>query len=209
MVKSLIEDCWRPYNLAEIYNIFEQAPFFWAIGGGYAIEIFTGEAFREHEDVDLLVWRDELPLVRSFLKNWDVYASDPPGTLRYWSDSENLGANVHDIWIRNINEQEWRFQLMVMDREQDLWLFRRDPELKRAIDEVIYYDKQNVPYLSPVYQLLFKAKNRRNKDEVDFTYCLPCLSAQEQQNLALLLKKVYSQNHPWLQRLENKMIAVE
>lgn len=213
MVKLLDEDCWEPLSLKETCDLFEPAPFFWCLGGGYAIELFVGRQYRAHEDVDLLIWRDELPSLRDFLKEWEVYASDPPGHLRYWAQGEELGAHVHDIWVRALDTSEWRFQIMVMDRDQkqgcDQWLFRRDPSVRRSVEDVICESSKGVKYLAPHIQLLFKSKSMRDKDIQDFEKALPCMNNVEKRALKELLQGVYNSEHPWIEVVKNSILLKE
>lgn len=51
----------------------------------------------------------------------------------------------------------------------------------------------DVPYLAPELQLLFKSKDRREKDDVDARWVIPELNAARHNRLARLLPTI----HPW------------
>jgi hypothetical protein len=42
----------------------------------------------QHSDLVILVLRRDHALVRDQLRDWDVHAADPPGTLRPWPVGE-------------------------------------------------------------------------------------------------------------------------
>lgn len=81
---------WQPLSLADVMQVFADAPFTWGLAGGYAVEQFLGTAIREHGDTDVVVYRDEQLQVQGWLPDWLLYAADPPGTLRPWTDKEYL-----------------------------------------------------------------------------------------------------------------------
>jgi hypothetical protein len=57
-----------------------------------------------------------------------------------------------------------------------------------------------VRYLSPEWQLLFKSRGLRAKDEKDFEDCLPLMSWEQRTWLRAQLK-LTSPGHDWLTRL--------
>jgi hypothetical protein len=56
------------------------------------------------------------------------------------------------------------------------------------------------PFLAPEIVLLFKAKNRREPDEGDFSAAVPTLGAERRTWLRSALDMVHP-GHPWLPRL--------
>ena len=89
---------WTPLSLSETRSIFADAPFRWGLGGGYAVEQFLGASIRDHDDVDIVIFRDEQIAAQQYLAGWELYAADPPGTLRQWNAGEYLPFGIHDIW---------------------------------------------------------------------------------------------------------------
>jgi hypothetical protein len=51
-------------------------------------------------------------------------------------------------------------------------------------------------------ELLYKARNNRPKDDLDFRACLPLLSADARQWLEHHLRLLYPEGHRWLEWLE-------
>src|SRR5262245_52350838 len=79
---------WQPLSVTDVVQLFAGAPFTWGLGGGYCIEQFLGRTIRAHDDIDVVVFRDEQLLLQHWLAGWHLYAADPPGTLRPWAAEE-------------------------------------------------------------------------------------------------------------------------
>lgn len=104
---------WHPLSPADVSQLFAKSPFTWAISGGYVTEQFLGRSIREHSDMDIAVFRDEQLRVQSWLADWQIYAADPPGTLRLWHNQEYLLYGIHDIWGHRLHQQAWELQIML------------------------------------------------------------------------------------------------
>jgi len=174
--------------------------FLWCLAGGYAVERFVGRAFREHVDTDIVVLRKDQLTLQSWLSDWKWYAVDPPGTLRPWKAGEALPIGIHDIWGHREISHTWELQIMIQDCDADSWYFRRDHRVRgRLVDLVQLVD--GVPCLRVELQLLYKSKDLRDKDELDFAESLPRLRPEQRDTLASWLRIVYPKGHPWLSRL--------
>jgi hypothetical protein len=171
----------------------------WWIAGGHAIEAFVRCTFRAHGDVDVGIFREDQLRVRAALADWDVHCADPPGSLRSWPIGETLPPAVHDVWLRERSAAPWRFQLMLNERDGADWVSRRDPRTRVPIASLCF-ERDGIPYLAPEVQLLFKAKDAREKDEHDFARARPLLSGAQ---LAWLRERLAAEQpgHPWLVRL--------
>jgi hypothetical protein len=85
--------------------------------------------------------------------------------------------------------------------EQDLWMFRRNTEIRRPLLAVVRRNPHGVPYLAPEVQLLYKARSMRPKDQADFECVAPRLDAAARAWLRESLLKTYP-GHPWAATLE-------
>lgn len=108
---------WEPFTPMEVAELFRPLPCPWWIAGGYAIEHAVGCPFRSHGDVDVLILHRDHATVREFLADWDVWAADPPGTLRRWDRAQTLSDAVRDVWVRPMSAAAWKLQLMLDDAE--------------------------------------------------------------------------------------------
>src|SRR5690349_12990359 len=106
---------WEPLSVAEVAALFRDAPFRWGLAGGYAVEQFLGTPIRPHDDIDIAVFRDDQAQLYQWLGEWRLFAADPPGTLRPWSEGEWLPAGIHDIWAHLRTARAWQLQVMLID----------------------------------------------------------------------------------------------
>lgn len=196
-----IETPWEPAPLAEVVTLFQELAVPWWVSGGYAIELAVSRAYREHGDVDITVLRRDQQAVRALLAGWDVHVADPPGRLRPWPVGQVLPEHVHDIWVREHPGGPWRFQVMLDEADGELWVYRRDPRIRRPLSTMTIVD-DGIARIAPEVQLLFKAKSPRPKDELDFTEVLPVLDRVRRRWLDEALAAEYG-DHPWRARLRN------
>lgn len=198
-------DQWQPWRPHDVAALFATLPTPWWIAGGWAIDLFLGRQTRAHEDIDVLILRRDRHAVRALLRAWDVQAALPPPRdeswpFLTWRLGEDLDETIHDIWCRPTATQPWALQLMIDDTLDDKWLCRRMPSIQRSIATLGGVTPDDIPYLAPEIQLLYKAKGLRPKDEADFRSALPVLSGEQRAWLRAALLQAHPQ-HPWLERL--------
>ena len=192
---------WEPFTPAEAAALLAATDRPWWFAGGYAIEFAVGRAYREHEDIDIMVLRQDQALIQEVLPSWEWWAADPPGTLRPWRPGEVLPAGVHDIWCRPGPEEPWRIQFMLDESEGEEWVSRREPVVRRPLGEYGRLTVDGLPYVAPEIQLFYKSKGLRPKDEQDFEQVLPILTQGERDWLMAVLA-LSSQDHPWIRRID-------
>lgn len=188
---------WNPLSVAEVQRLFHNAPFDWGLAGGYAVAQFLGTAIRAHDDIDIVVFRDDQHGLHQWLVEWRLYAADPPGTLRPWNASEWLTTGIHDIWGYHANAQAWQLQIMLAETDGDQWVSRRHPLIRGRRNDLIV-DYRHVPCVRIEIQLLYKAKGDRPKDRLDFHACLPLLTPDAKQWLNQALRLAHPAGHAWL-----------
>lgn len=191
---------WAPLIVTEVARRFAGAPCTWGLAGGYAIERFVGHPIRAHSDIDIVVFRDEQLVVQRWLSDWQLFAADPPGTLRPWRAGEELAYGIHDIWGHERRCDAWQLQIMLAETEGDEWFSRRDPRVRgRRSDLIVAY--AGMPCLRVEVQLFYKARNPRPKDEQDSMACRTLLDTTARTWLADQLRLLYTEDHPWLAHL--------
>jgi hypothetical protein len=83
---------WTQLLPSEIAQLLAGMAAPWWIVGGWAIEVFTGQS-REHEDIDVAIFRGDLPIVLGhLLPNYCV-----------WS---NLGGTLRPLWTPDMKISE-------------------------------------------------------------------------------------------------------
>lgn len=122
---------------------------------------------------------------------WDLWAADPPGKLRPWRKGEFLGKGIQDIWIRKHADDPWRIQAMLFDVENGEWIFKRDDSIRRELSSIKMSTKDDVRFLAPEVQLLYKSKSLREKDERDFHHALPAMNSEQKAWLKSALRHIY------------------
>lgn len=190
---------WDPLTPADVAELFRDWHRFWCIAGGWAIDLVLGEQTRPHADIDVLVLRDDADEIHALLSGWELYAADPPGSLRRWDRSEPLPGHVHDIWCRPTGTERWRFQLMVMEHDPERWIFRRNTAIGGPLD-TLAITAGGLPVIATQIQLLFKSKGLRPKDVADFQAILSHLTTKQRQWLQAALT-AQDPAHPWLDEL--------
>jgi hypothetical protein len=194
---------WEPLSVVEVQHLLRDAPFAWGLAGGYAVEQFLGTPIRAHDDIDIVVFREDQRQLHHWLSGWQLFAADPPGTLRQWDASEWLPFGIHDIWAHRANAHAWQLQIMLLEADGDQWFSRRQPLIRGSRhDLLVTYGR--FPCVRIEVQLLYKAKGNRAKDQVDLEACLPLLSAEAKAWLKQALQLEHPGGHPWLAALSEQ-----
>jgi hypothetical protein len=176
----------------------------WFIGGGWAIDLFLDEVTRAHEDVDVIIFRDDQHALFDALPGWILEKIVPhpepkpePGTKQAWV-GETLVLPVHQVLARPDHGSS-PLEFVLNEREGDLWVYRRRPEVTMRVDS-IGARRGRIPFLTPEIVLLYKAKHRRDRDEADFTRSRDVLSQGQRDWLRNALTTCHP-GHAWISRL--------
>lgn len=194
-------DAYAPDRVVEIMSGLTRP---WWIAGGWAIELYLGgPARRDHDDVDVLVLREDASDIQRDLAGWDLHLASREDGVRAWEPGAPVPDDVGDIWIRELDGGPWRFQLMLNPSEEEDWVFKRDRDIRLPLAEIGMRTESGIPYLRPELQLLNKGTGSlgiREKDEADFRAVLPVLDAVARRWLGEALRSVRA-DHPWLDAL--------
>jgi hypothetical protein len=195
-------DAWRPEEVAALL-VDVQAP--WYVAAGWAIELFLGEARREHEDLEIAVPRERFPEIAERLTGFELFIPDGDLTDRslVWPLAEAARAldGHHQTWVREPATGRWRLDVFREPSDGDTWICRRDGRIRLPYGEVIQRTDDGIPYARPEIVLLFKAKHSDlPKNEADFAAVLPSLGPTRRSWLAELIALVHP-GHSWLERI--------
>lgn len=190
---------WEPLRLDATIEAFSGARFRWWVSGGCALELHLDRSWRDHDDTDVGIRRRDVGQLRSVLDGWDIHVA-AAGRLTPWTGSE-IVTHLHqnNLWCRRLPDGPWLLDVTIGEGDDQHWVYRRDPNLRVPWPEAVLRTPEGVPYLAPELQLLFKSKDRREKDDVDAREVIPLLDAARQAALTRLLPA----EHPW-QRLLTK-----
>ena len=140
---------WKVSTPADAQELMDGYDGDWWITGGWAIEAFTGVR-REHEDVDVSLWRRDIEKLRLHLKGrYDLW-SNAGGRLRPLTDQRPEQPDDADqIWLRRHALAPWEFDLQPNPDRDGRWVFRRDPTLDYALDEITWDRARRHPLPQP------------------------------------------------------------
>jgi len=165
----------------------------WWIAGGWAIDLFLGSATRPHKDLDVGIFRRDAPAVIALLRDWEIFEAKD-GTLRRLREGESPSGDVNSLWCRQRHSTEWSLELLLDDRTDEHWVFRRRPEITRPVAEIFRRGVDGVSYLAPEIQLLYKAKALRPQDQDDFERVLPYLELETAKWRIHLLDRAHAES---------------
>lgn len=190
-----------PLSIVELSKLMLAAPFRWCLVGGMAIDHTLGRPTRHHDDIDIAVFRTELPSVREWLTEWEFwYAKGPGSGLFSLEGDDQLPDNAHEIWCRRLPSEPWRLEILVERLVDAMWIYRRYHEITLPIEELIR-PVAGVPVMAPEVVLLYKAKNPRDRDMADFKAALPLLDAGRRDWLRTAISEAHP-DCPWLADLQ-------
>lgn len=191
---------WMPLTVSEINEVFSDIPLRWCIAGGWALDLHLCKQTREHSDIDVIITRGEQLIAYQYLnRDWMLYKAED-GKLDLWEDGEYLNS-TNDIWVSKSSETPWAFQIMIIDTEENSWIYKKDKSVRRPIDDIFLKTVEGIPYLRPEIQLLHKAGGSqvREKDFNDFQTMLPSLLPQEKAWLKSALNRQFPRGHAWVE----------
>ncbi|GGH77393.1 hypothetical protein JOD43_001355 [Pullulanibacillus pueri] len=194
---------WKPLSVSEIKHVFSHLSVTWAIAGGWALDLYLGKKTRIHDDIDIVILRQDQPTVFHYLsKHWMLYKAEN-GEVDLWKEGEYL-PSINDIWIRKSANDPWAFQLMFVDTLDSLWIYKRDRSIRRELEDVFLMTSDGIKYLKPEIQLLYKggSSHIRAKDQHDFLTLLPSLTPQAKEWLRTALIKQIPSGHQWIDALK-------
>jgi hypothetical protein len=198
-----------PEHVAQIIAEMSEYPAPWALGGGWAVDAWTGEVTRDHGDVDIIVFGDDHRTLFEHLRAWQLAHHHnlpedgnetwegqrlyPPdhihGRLNRGEPLPELGA----LWA----EQGWHLDVMFNDRLGDDWVLSREPLVALPVARA-FKETALGPTVVPQALIFYKAMDMRHRDKLDLERLLPLLGEEERTWLREALARV---GHPWLSRL--------
>ena len=194
-----VDDPWSRVAPRQLATALRGVTHPWWVAGGWSIELFTTTAAREHADIDISCFREDVSRLRHTLLDCSFYAA-LNGALLFLEPADRVAAHVRTLWCRLPGSRLWDFELMIEERHGDDWCFRRDPEVRLPVTNLTWKHADGVRVLRPEVQLLYKAKDVRPRDEQDFRAALPQLSDDSRQWLADAIARVHPE-HEWLDEL--------
>ncbi|WP_455269898.1 nucleotidyltransferase domain-containing protein [Rhizobium herbae] len=192
-------DAWSAWRPLELTSRLAGVSAPWCIVGGWALDLWHGQQTRDHDDLEFTVLREDVRIFRETLQELDFYTAGSGVVTPLPLDAEPP-ADIVQIWCLDSIERCWRVDMMIEPGTPQTWVCKRDPKILGRRNEFVHATSEGIPYLAPAPILLFKAKYRRTKDEVDFENALPKLAVSERAWLKTNLELVHP-GHDWISAL--------
>ena len=185
---------WQPWSVKTIKRQLHGLE--WILAGGFALELYYGANYRPHEDIDIIIKRsNQKKLIQYF--DLDQLFIAYRGNLTPFSIDKFYEKPIQDIWVLSEDRESWCLQIMLVDEAKGNWLYKRNSKISLPF-EAIYFEKEAIKTLKPEIQLLYKSKDIRAKDQLDFEMIYGLLSKKAKEWLKRSLEKCYDKKHIWL-----------
>jgi hypothetical protein len=168
----------------------------WAIAGGWSIDLFLGKVTRDHNDIEIVIFRSDQLAVREYLIDWN-FRKVQNGIVTPWKGDELLVPPIHETYAE---KEIKKIEILLNESDAEHWVYRRDTRIQRELIKTFLTTNSGIPFLSPEIALLYKSKNPRLKDEIDFRNIYEYISIEQKQWLQHSLKLLYAK-HPWIELL--------
>ena len=188
-----------PRSLATAAALLRDFPAPWCVAGGWALDLFLGQLTRPHADTDLALFREDQAQLHRQLTGWKL-RKVIRGVLAEWPAGEWLYPPVHEIHAQSPDDPTLTLEFLLNDRAGEQWVFRRDPAVRCPLRHVILDSAAGLPVLCPAVVLLYKAKQPRAIDEVDFRAARDRLAPERREWLRNALDHMHP-DHPWTAEL--------
>lgn len=174
----------------------------WGISGGWALDLFLGQAQRVHLDVDVVIARADQLALRAHLAGRGWRLQTPlDGQLELWPAHTRLEPPRHQV---HAHRDGAFIDVQLSEIECGVWHYRRDPAIIRSAERIWLSSAGAIPFLAPELVLLFKSQNtsgrERAKDQVDFERVYTQLDPERRAWLRWALLAT-APAHAWIERL--------
>jgi hypothetical protein len=171
----------------------------WFIAGGWAIDLYLERETRQHEDIEIAIFRRDQIALQNYLGDW-VLTKAVNGTLSEWNRNERLIPPVHEIHCFNESAKLSSLEVLLNETDESNWLYRRNAKVAKPLSKLYLTSHLGINFLRPEVILLYKSKHPRLKDEQDFESVAPSLDLENKEWLKNALAVCYGE-HSWIQRL--------
>ncbi|WP_148669204.1 nucleotidyltransferase domain-containing protein [Burkholderia pyrrocinia] len=168
-------NAWQPATLAQRLSDIHLP---WCVVGGWALDLWHGARTREHDDLEFTILREDFGRFRQALSDLAFYTAHA-GVVGKLPENQEPPPEVMQFWGFDRAAECWRVDMMIEPGTPEWWAYKRDPSIRRPRAAMVMRTTDDIPYLNPTAVLLFKARDRRPKDQQDFDRALPKLPVSE------------------------------
>lgn len=147
----------------------------WWVGGGWAIDMWLGRQTRDHEDIEICIYRHDQAAIAALCPDWQFltpidndWAPIAHGT-QLAPPQFMLQLQQTPTIVTTVPKMPPTFEFLLNDRDGDMWFQPDEPEVRLPADQVYGVTPLGVPAAAPEVVLLHKAWTvERTKDDHDF-----------------------------------------
>jgi len=207
-----------PEPVARVADLMSNFRPRWSLCGGWAVDAWLARQTRDHGDIDIAVFQDDLRALFEHLAGWQLIAHDPTvagNTSEPWDGRPLvLPAHIHarspDAGHRLPDrldapaQQGFGLDIQINERTGRGWVFSREPRLTMPLRRCVKQAAWGLPTLVAEVLLFYKAYTRpkepRPHYDLDFLALLPHLTNEQRDWLREAISLVHP-GHPWLPQL--------
>lgn len=170
----------------------------WFISGGWVIDIALGKVTREHKDIDICIFREDIEVMLEYFNEWDINVAIPgeQRLVKY----ESMNDLVLPRYGLHLFRDQAFIEILLTERQEDQVIFRKNREITMGLDDFCLKDDEGRPFVNPVWQLLFKGLGPREEDIHDFYTYLPAMEERDKEWLIEALSTMKPDSE-WLEKL--------
>ncbi|MBN3820767.1 amino acid transporter [Paraburkholderia sp. Se-20369] len=172
------QDAWNAWQPAVLAQRLTDVGLPWCVAGGWALDLWHGVQTREHSDLEFTILREHFDTFRQAFSDLAFYTAHA-GVVEKLPADQDAPSEVMQFWGFDRAAESWRIDMMIEPGTDEMWAYKRDPSFKRPRADMVMRTADGIPYLNPSAVLLFKARDRRPKDQLDFERALPKLPVIE------------------------------
>ncbi|MFI9404862.1 nucleotidyltransferase domain-containing protein [Nocardia sp. NPDC052316] len=191
---------WGPWALvtpADVASILSEFTAPWWVAGGWALDAFT-DSPRAHSDIDVAMFRADLPALRKALDgHLHIWSAGSDGIRPLDERFPEMPDSAEQVWLRRDAMSPWLLDVLLNSDRDGAWVNKRDNSWVAPLDQVTWVDAAGIRYLNPELVLLFKAKLARDKDRNDLVRTWPKLDDAQRATLRTYVDR-HHPAHEWL-----------
>lgn len=188
-----------PEILTRVGELMAAYPRPWLLCGGWAVDAWLGRQTRDHLDVDIAVFQDDLQVLFEYLAGWHVVGHDPhvpDDTKELWNGRHlDLPGHIH---ANTAAMNGIELDIQVNERAGADWVLGPGLTTPLVTDATAAW---RLPTVAPEVILFYKSgmgpEPSRDRDEQDFHALAASLTAAQRS----WLRKALPGAHPWQERL--------